>query len=179
MQRGFLSPCNMYHWWEASPLSCFGIQIQIHSVCIPVPWYYLMSFKCRCSQDRIHTCMSNFPATLLCCSLSPFSQPCSLSSTMQSWTKVTVTFHSEKYCKACLIRLVIHICVENITRLHFASFPPTDSCLVNRKMPICSSKPFNHQWKISPLQRILILFHPLLLYKWGKMWRLSFKWHKW
>lgn len=179
MQQGFFSPCNVCHWWDASPLCCFGIQIQIHSVWIPAPCYYHMSFKCRCNSDRIHACMSNFAATLLCCPLSPFSQPSSLSSTRQSWTKVTVTFHREKYCKASLIRLVIHIRVENLTRLHFASFPSTDSYLVNKKMPICSSKPFNRQWKISSFQQILILLHPLLLYKWGKKQRLSFKQHKW
>lgn len=151
MQQGFFSPCNMYHWWEASPLCCFGIQIQIHSVWIPVPCYYLMSFKRRCIQDRIHTCMSNFPATFLCRPLSPFSQPCSLSSTRQYWKKVTVTFHSKKYCKASLNRLVTHICVENIARLHFASFPSTNSYLVYKKMHICSPKPFNHQCKFSSL----------------------------
>ena len=168
MQQGFFSPCNMYHWWEASPSCCFGIQIQIHSVWIPVPCHYLMSFKCRCIQDRIHTCMPNFPATLLRCPLSPFSQPCSLSTMKQYWTKVTVTFHRDKYCKACLIRLVFRSCVEHITRLHLASFHPTDSYLVNKKMPICTSKSFNYQWKSSSLQQILILLHPLLLYKWGK-----------
>lgn len=149
MQQGFRSPCNMHHWWEASPLCCFGIQIQIHSISA-----LTSEFCLQVNQGCIPTRMSDFPAPLLCCPLSPFSQLCSLTSTRHYWTEVTVTVCSKKYWKDCLIRLVIHIFVGK-PRSHFAPFPFTDSHLMNKKknIPIFHQNHKNISEKSHPYNR--------------------------
>lgn len=136
MQQGFHSPCNMYHGWEVSPLCCFGRHTQIHSVDVPLPLLCLGIIFWGSSADASRT--GFIPASviflLLFCAaffllfLSPVPSP----PKGNTEKKVRVTFHNEKYCKDCLIRLVIHFCVA-YTRLHFASFLSTNSYLINKK----------------------------------------------